>query len=192
MATIVKPTPGTHVSSGMSANAVNVNNGLYPLSDTTRWQFNLTGAESSGNAGSDLRLQAIADDGTTIVATPLTFTRSTGALALAGIPAFSTSSAVSAAGTTRTDATALVSAINYITTAAASTGVVLPASVIGTEIVVVNAGAQTVAIYAAGSDTIDGTAGATGTTLTTAHRGATFYCVAANKWVSALFGAVCS
>jgi len=68
---------------------------------------------------------------------------------------FSTSSAVSAAGTTQGTATAITSDYNVITTAAASSGVILPTATIGRRIVVVNKGANTVNIYPATGGAID-------------------------------------
>jgi len=56
-------------------------------------------------------------------------------------------SAVSAAGTTQTDATALTTSISVITTAAASTGVRLPACEIGDEVDILNLGANTLTVY---------------------------------------------
>lgn len=106
--------------------------------------------------------------------------------------ALTASGAVSAAGNNRATATQLTALMNDVTTVAASTGVVLPAAKAGLEVVVVNAGANTLAIYGGGTDTIDGTAGSTGTTLTTAHRIATFYCFADGAWISSLGGAVSS
>lgn len=97
------------------------------------------------------------------------------------------SNALTAAGTTRTDALALTSTINNVTTAGAGTGVTLPASAVGQAIVVFNGGANAIKVYGAGSDTIDGVAGSTGVTLTNAKR-AIFYCVAANTYISGQLG----
>lgn len=56
-------------------------------------------------------------------------------------------SAVSAAGTTQGTATDLSAGINVVTTAAASSGVQLPATEIGDEIEVLNLGANAVTVY---------------------------------------------
>jgi hypothetical protein len=108
----------------------------------------------------------------------------------------STAAALTATGTNLATALPLTADVNFISTAAASTGVSLPAAVVGMKIVIFNYGANTLAIYAPSSSTIDGTAGATGTTLTAAHRVATFYCesvtAGAGVWVSSLGGAVSS
>ena len=83
MTTITKGTPGSRFGNGVSAGGqVTINNNVYPLGEHARWQWNLTGAESSGNAGSNLQLQAIADDGTTVVATSMSVARSTGVVTL--------------------------------------------------------------------------------------------------------------
>lgn len=54
---------------------------------------------------------------------------------------------VTAAGTASTDAFALTQTVNYISTAAASSGVILPAGEVGDDVWVHNAGANTVKIY---------------------------------------------
>jgi hypothetical protein len=56
---------------------------------------------------------------------------------------------VAAAGTTQATGTQLANAINLITTVPASTGVVLPAAIIGLRIVVRNAGANALNVYPA-------------------------------------------
>lgn len=106
-----------------------------------------------------------------------------------GTIGFSTSNALTAVGSARSDALALTSLINNVTTAAASTGVILPAGVIGQAVFVFNAGANTIQVYGAGSDTIDTVAGSTGVPLTNAKR-AVYICVAANTFISAQLGVV--
>lgn len=75
---------------------------------------------------------------------------------------------------------------NYaqVTSAAASTGVALPALAVGQHVYVQNDGANAIKVYAQGSDSIDGTAGSTGVTLTNAKR-AMFYAFSANNYRSA-------
>lgn len=97
--------------------------------------------------------------------------------------------ALTAAGTTIADALQLSKQINNVTTAAASTGVILPVGAIGMRITVFNAGANPIKVYANDSETIDGTAGATGVTLTNAKR-CDYFFVAANTWISAQLGVV--
>lgn len=104
----------------------------------------------------------------------------------------SVATGLTAAGTTRADALALTKEINVIGTAAASTGVVLPASAtvgIGGKVTIFNNGANAIKVYGAGSDTIDGTAGSTGVTLTNALR-CEYIVVAAGTFISAQLGAV--
>ncbi len=89
MAVIQSPTPGAHFSNGLSTQAgsdfgLNICNAVYPIATSTRWQWNLTGAESTSNAGSNLQLQAIADDGFTVVATAISVNRATGAVTITG------------------------------------------------------------------------------------------------------------
>lgn len=114
------------------------------------------------------------------------------ALGATGLVNESAGTGLTASGTNQGTALALTKNINNVTTVASSTGVALPAPVAGMKVVVINAGANTLAIYGHGSDTIDGTAGATGTTLSVAHRIATFYAVSSSAWISSLGGAVSS
>jgi len=100
----------------------------------------------------------------------------------------SVGNALTAAGTTRTDALVLTKEVNNVTTAASGTGVVLPAGVAGMKIKIYNNGANLIKVYANGSDTIDGTAGSTGVSLTNALR-CEYECVATNTWLSAKLGA---
>lgn len=87
----------------------------------------------------------------------------TNGLLLAGAGAVA--SAVSAAGTNQGGATALTLDYNIITTAAASSGVVLPAITPYRAVIVINNGANALKIYGASTDFIGTTAGATGVTL---------------------------
>jgi hypothetical protein len=83
MAVIASPTPGTHFTNGLNtASLFSISNSTDPVAYNTRWQWNLTGAESTANAGSNLQLQAIADDGFTIVATPISVNRATGVVTI--------------------------------------------------------------------------------------------------------------
>jgi len=93
---------------------------------------------------------------------------------------------LTAAGTTRADALQLAAESNNLTTVAASTGVILPVGVIGMKIMIINNGASTVQVYASASETIDGTAGATGVTLANA-KDALYTYYKANTWASILY-----
>lgn len=80
---------------------------------------------------------------------------------------------LTAVGSSRTDALALTSQTNRVTTAASSAvGVTLPSAAsvgVGGYVDVISDGpSNSFHVYAAGSDTIDGTAGATGVALTNA------------------------
>lgn len=106
----------------------------------------------------------------------------------------STATGLTAAGSNQATALALTKQINVITTAAASTGVTLPAAStvgVGGFVVIFNAGANAIKVYGAvgSSDTIDGVAAATGVTLTNALR-CEYYVTAAGVWRSAQLGAV--
>ena len=69
---------------------------------------------------------------------------------------------ISAAGSSQGTATALPADFNRIITVTAGQGVVLPAAKAGMDIFVLNHGANSVQVYANGSDTIDDIAGSTG------------------------------
>lgn len=71
-----------------------------------------------------------------------------------------TESALTATGSTVTDALQLSADVNKFTTVAASTGCKLPACEKGAMIVVENKGAQTLTVYPSGADTVDGTTSA--------------------------------
>lgn len=96
---------------------------------------------------------------------------------------------LTATGSTRANALALSNSINNITTAAASTGVVLPAGTengfpyVGQTIRVFNNGANSITVYAPNSETINGTAGSTGVALANA-KVADYTYVKANTWIS--------
>ena len=194
MAVIVSPTPGTHFTNGLSvASEFNIANSTDPVAYNTRWQWNLTGDESSANAGSNLQLQGIADDGFTIINTPITVNRATGTVTLLNsTSAYALSSvdnALTAVGTNRADALQLAKQVNRVTTAASGTGVILPVGVIGMVITVYNDGANAINVYASASETVDTVAGVTGVTLTNALR-CQYTFVAANTWISAQLGVI--
>lgn len=80
---------------------------------------------------------------------------------------------LTAVGNNRATSLALTKAINVISTAAASTGVTLPASAsvgVGGWVDIYNDGANAIQVYGAGTDTIDTVAAATGVPLTNAKR----------------------
>lgn len=79
--------------------------------------------------------------------------------------------AVSAAGSSSSDATALTTAVNVVTTAAAGTGVTLPSGAVGATVLVQNRGANDLELYPPTSGTINGATATTGSiTLAAATR----------------------
>jgi len=92
---------------------------------------------------------------------------------------------VSAAGTTQATATSLTANVNVIGTAAASSGVVVPASEAGDVIEVYNQGANALAVYPPGSEIIDALS-ASASFAVGAGKAATFRKVSATTWVSLL------
>lgn len=194
MAVIVSPTPGTHFTNGLGvASEFSISNSTDPVAYNTRWQWNLIGDESSANAGSNLQLQGIADDGFTIINTPITVNRATGTVTLlnstSSYALSSVGNALTAVGTNRATALQLAKEVNNVTTAASGTGVILPVGVIGMVITVYNAGANAIKVYASASETVDTIAGATGVTLTNAKR-CLYTFVDVNTWISAQLGVV--
>jgi hypothetical protein len=107
----------------------------------------------------------------------------------------SVANGLTAVGTTRADALQLAKQFNVISTAATTAvGVVLPVGVVGMEIDIdglTGIVAASFHVYASGSETIDTVAGATGVILTK-PKTVRFKMVAANTWVSAVWGAVSS
>jgi hypothetical protein len=142
-----------------------------------------TGAAQIGDS-------AITDNGTTVaVALPLSVT---GNATVSGYIDQSMGNGLTAVGNDRTSSLALTKAVNNVTTAAASTGVTLPAVStvgVGGSVIIFNAGANPIQVYGAGSDTIDGAAAATGVPLTNAKR-CIYIAVAAATWISAQLGVV--
>lgn len=90
-----------------------------------------------------------------------------------------------ATGNNRATAFVITTALTRFSTVAASTGAVLPASAAGLSFTVVNAGANPLQVYAAGTDTINGTAGATGVALA-AGKTASYYSASTGTWHSIL------
>ena len=130
---------------------------------------------------------------TTLVATTATLTTAAvTSLAVSGYEANSIAAGLTAVGTDRATALVLAKQNNFIATAAAGTGVLLPLAstlTVGTVITNYNSGASLIKVYANGSETIDGTAGATGVDLTNAKRCA-YTLTSATAWISAQLGAV--
>lgn len=88
---------------------------------------------------------------------------------------------LTATGANRGGALAITAQINRFTTVSSSTGCVLPASTAGYDLTIINAGSNPLTIYAQGSDTIDGTAGATGVSLTNG-KSVLIFCAAPGAW----------
>ena len=102
-------------------------------------------------------------------------------------PQWQTNTGITAlAGGGRPGAPVLVLGSNEVTTVASGAdSVVLPVAVPGSVVFVVNAGANALQLFANGSDTINGTAGATGISVANAKR---IMCVAADvgQWYTIL------
>jgi hypothetical protein len=96
---------------------------------------------------------------------------------------FSAADNLIATGTNRATALALSAStiINRLTSVVSGTGVILPTSLAGFRIIVINAGSNPVTVYAAGGETIDGTAGATGYSLANGKT-CEFLCASSGAW----------
>lgn len=104
----------------------------------------------------------------------------------------SSATGLTAVGTTRATGLALTAQVNNVTTAAASTGVVLPsisAVGVGTEITVFNNGANAIQVYTNNASTVDGVAGDTGVPLTNTKR-CKYVAISATAWLSYQLGVV--
>jgi hypothetical protein len=103
----------------------------------------------------------------------------------------SVGAALTAVGTNRGTALQLAAAVNNVSTALSGTGVTLPLHTDvgeGGIVDIYSNGANAIKVYALNSETIDGTAGATGVTLTNTKR--CQYTVIGGNWISAQLGVV--
>lgn len=100
-----------------------------------------------------------------------------------GLPTTNFTEGITAtAAGTQANSVQLTTSINRITTVATlNDGILLPVSAPGVSITIINAGANGLKLFAVGTDTINGTAGATGIALA-AGKTLTAYCTAAGAW----------
>lgn len=97
---------------------------------------------------------------------------------------------LTAIGSTRATALQLAGTLNDITGGIVGAGIILPTTIEGgpgQSCIAFNNNANPVKVYANGSQTIDGVAGATGVTLTNAKR-AQFFLMHPDVWISAQLG----
>ena len=100
-----------------------------------------------------------------------------------GLQTISFVTGITAAGSNQGTATVLTPAMAYnVTTTAASTGVLLPVSVPGAEITLMNNGANTLNVYPNGTDKINALSAGAAFTVTAAAAPTIFYCFAAGQW----------
>lgn len=91
---------------------------------------------------------------------------------------------VAKAGGTKAAAVPLVNSLNLVATCATlNDSVLMPKAIAGSVVFITNNGAQTLAIYGQGTDTIDGAATATADTLA-AGKTACWVCYATGAWFS--------
>lgn len=95
------------------------------------------------------------------------------AVLLSQLLGYSQTEGIVSAGSTRADATALTATFNVVATTGSSEGVVLPAATANPQCIVyvLNMGANTLSVYAAGSNTINGVAGTTAVSIPTIEGG---------------------
>lgn len=113
----------------------------------------------------------------------------TGNVTADGYVVGSAATGLTAVGTNRATALQLAAQINNVTGGATGTGVVLPdlSGAPGADVIVFNENSSAIKVYATGSQTIDGTAGSTGVTLTNAKR-CIYFMISATAWISAQLG----
>lgn len=158
---------------------------------TTRATIEAVAAETwsgSGN-GANLLFKTTTIGAVTAATTRMTLTDAGNLVMATGVVCHYSANISAALGTTRADALQLNRAFTRLSTVASGTGVILPTGVIGMAITIVNSGANPVKVYANGSETIDGTAGSTGVTLTNGNR-CLYWFSAANTWHSMMFNGV--
>lgn len=184
---------GNLTVTGTTAHTGNVTMaGTLTITGLTTLNGGLAGGSSADITINTNKFTVAASSGNTLIAGTLAVTGATtltGNLTASGYVLQSVGNALSAAGTTRADATQLAKSRNILSTVASGTGVILPVGVIGMRVTVFNNGANPVQVYASASETVDGTAGATGVPLANAKR-ADFFFNAANTWLSAQLGVV--
>lgn len=78
---------------------------------------------------------------------------------------FEVKTGISAAGTNQGTATAITGSINFVSTVASGTGVILPAAIPSATITVINHGLNTLLVYPATGETVEGLAANTGMPL---------------------------
>lgn len=99
---------------------------------------------------------------------------------------------LTAAGSSILGAPLLNGNLNFIGSAVSATGVALPCSSsigVGAGISIFNSSLNNLKVYGSGGDTIDGTTGTTGVTLSTSKR-CTYFVSATGTYISAQLGAV--
>lgn len=140
---------------------------------------------TDSNIGMELRLKG---SGIPLIVTSSSTTRFTvstaGVCTAQGYFTTSVGTGLTAAGSTQGTALALAAQYNEVTTAAASTGVILPTPAVGVEVLVFNRGANTLNVYPPTSGQID--AAGVNTAVTIAANGKARYVrTATNQWYTA-------
>lgn len=166
--------------------------GTLTVTGLTTLNGGIAGGSSANITINTNKFTVAASTGNTVIAGTLAVTgtsaftglvAASGNLSVAGNLLYSAANALTAVGTSRANALALTADMNNVTTATSGTGVILPASAVGLLIRIMNNGASPITVYGAGSDTINGTTGATGVALANGAHG-TYACTAANVYVS--------
>lgn len=183
-------TQGTGITVGNASGAVTITNAgvTSNVAGTGISVSGATGAVTITNsgvtaiAGTANQIAASGSTGSVTLSIPSSFI-APGSVAVTTSLSKSISTAVSAAGSTQGTATALTTDYNVVTTAAASTGVVLPtaASPFGREVVVVNRGANPLTVYPATGAQIDGAATNAGVVVPV-NAEVSFFSSSATQW----------
>lgn len=156
-------TQGTGITVGNASGAVTITNAgvTSAVAGTAISVSGATGAVTITNtgvtalAGTANQITASASTGSVTLSIPSAFT-APGSVTVTTALNKSTTTGISAAGSTQGTATALTTDYNVVSTVGASQGVVLPTATAGREVTIVNRGANVLSVYPASGAAIDG------------------------------------
>lgn len=153
----------------------------FPITPTTIDGMAIGGTTAAAGAFTTL----LAGGAATLASADVTTTLTTVDLTSSGVTRRSTDSGVTAhAGGGRASAYAITKDVTEIATVGtAADSVVLPAALAGMQMIIINDGANAAQVFANGTDTIDGTAGATGVSQAAAAK-VMYVAYASGLWVS--------
>lgn len=182
MATFKEPVRTVDTTNGLVAATNSASSGAVTAVDRIR----IIGAANAAAANILTITNASLGQATTLtIPDPGVATATVGLLGANSIPVMTSAAIVAGTTQTRAGATAITTPVVSVTVGNASDGIVLPAAVVGAEITIVNVSNAAGKIYAAGSDTVNLVAGATGVALATGSTTGTVtlaVCASAASW----------